>query len=62
MVHHDLALAMNHADHVLVLHEGRLAAAGPPADTLTPETIANVWGVSTRWLGEPGQFGLIAGA
>lgn len=62
MVLHDLALAMNHADHVLVLHEGRLAAAGPPADTLTPETIANVWGVSTRWLGEPGQFGLIAGA
>ncbi|NML93146.1 ABC transporter ATP-binding protein [Novosphingobium olei] len=54
LVLHDLALAMNHADRVVVLHEGRLAAQGAPADVLTPDLIARVWGVAARWLGEPG--------
>jgi iron complex transport system ATP-binding protein len=61
IVLHDLALAMNHADHVLVLHEGRLVAEGPPAEALAPDVIARVWGVSARWLGEPGRRGLVAG-
>ncbi|WP_285709088.1 ABC transporter ATP-binding protein [Erythrobacter oryzae] len=62
IVLHDLALAMNHADHVLVLHEGRLAQEGPPADALAGEVIARVWGVSAQWLGEPGRRGLVSGA
>ncbi|MFM7378572.1 MAG: ABC transporter ATP-binding protein [Erythrobacter sp.] len=61
IVLHDLALAMNHADHVLVLHDGRLVAEGPPADALAGEIIARVWGVSAQWLGEPGRRGLVAG-
>jgi iron complex transport system ATP-binding protein len=61
IVLHDLALAMNHADHVLVLHEGRLAKEGPPSQALAEETIAQAWGVSARWLGEPGRRGLVAG-
>lgn len=59
VVLHDLALAMNHADHVLVLHEGRLAAEGPPAHALAEEIIARVWGISATWLGEPGRRGLV---
>lgn len=59
IVLHDLALAMNHADHVLVLHDGRLAAEGPPAHALAEERIARVWGISANWLGEPGRRGLV---
>jgi iron complex transport system ATP-binding protein len=54
VVLHDLAIAMNHADRVLVVKEGRLIAEGPPADALTPEVIAQGWGVDARWLGETG--------
>lgn len=61
VVLHDLALAMNHADHVLVLKDGRLVAEGPPQAALTPETIEAVWGVRAAWLGEPGRLGLVTG-
>ncbi len=61
VVLHDLALAMNHADRVLVLKEGRLAAEGPPRTALSGETIADVWRVSAQWLGEPGRRGLVTG-
>ncbi len=62
LVLHDLALAMNHADWVLVLDRGRLAAEGPPEQALAEAVIARVWGVSARWLGEPGARALIATA
>ncbi len=58
VVLHDLALAMNHADRVLVLDEGRLVADGPPAEALTAQVIAQVWGVEAQWLGEPGAKAL----
>ena len=58
LVLHDLALAMNHADRVLVLDEGRLAAQGAPEEALAAEVIAGVWGVPARWLGEPGARAL----
>lgn len=61
LVLHDLALAMNHADHVLVLQDGRLAAEGPPEQALAAEVIGKVWGVPARWLGEPGARALVAG-
>lgn len=58
LVLHDLATAMNHADRVLVIDRGELAADGRPAAALTEATIGRVWGVSARWLGEPGQMAL----
>ena len=61
VVLHDLAMAMNHADRVLVLDRGRLVADDPPAQALTSARIAAVWGVQTRWLGEDGRRAL-AGA
>jgi iron complex transport system ATP-binding protein len=60
LVLHDLALATNHADRVLVLDRGRLAADGPPEQALSETTIATVWGVTARWLGEPGARALVA--
>jgi len=61
LVLHDLALAMNHADRVLVLDRGTLAADGPPERALAAKVIARVWGVPARWLGEPGARALVAG-
>ena len=42
---HDLNLALRFADRVLVLHQGRCVADGVPARVLTPELLAQVWGV-----------------
>lgn len=61
LVLHDLALAMNHADRVLVLSGGALAADGPPETALSADTIERVWGLPARWLGEPGARALVAG-
>jgi iron complex transport system ATP-binding protein len=52
MVVHDLAVAMNHADRVLVLNHGRLIADALPSEALSPKVIADVWQVDGQWLGE----------
>ncbi len=61
VVLHDLGIAMNHADRVLVLKDGRLIADGPPESALAPAVIAQGWGVTARWLGEAGAKALVAG-
>lgn len=48
VVLHDLNLAMRYADEVLLLSEGRVAAAGQTRQTLTAGKIAEVYGVRTR--------------
>ena len=50
---HDLNLAAAFCDHVLVLAEGRLVAAGAPADVLTPALVADVYGVDSDVLTHP---------
>ncbi len=63
IVLHDLALAMNHADHVLVLDGGTCAAQGAPSEALSSDRINTVWGVRSEWIGQngtnPGQQALI---
>jgi iron complex transport system ATP-binding protein len=61
LVLHDLALAMNHADRVIVLECGSTAADGTPRDALSAGIIAKVWGVRARWLGQQGGRALGAG-
>lgn len=58
LVLHDLAMAMNHADRVVVLDQGRVAADGAPEAALSSEVIARVWRCRARWLGEPGTRAL----
>ena len=58
LVLHDLASAMNHADRVLVLDRGMLAADGAPATALSEDVIHRVWGVEARWLGLHGAQAL----
>jgi iron complex transport system ATP-binding protein len=60
IVLHDLALAMNHADRVVVLREGALLAAGTPEEALSEAVIEQGWGIAARWLGEPGARALVA--
>jgi iron complex transport system ATP-binding protein len=62
LVLHDLALAMNHADRLLVLDRGAVMADGDPQMALSEAHIRDVWGVETRWLGEPGARALVAKA
>jgi len=40
---HDLNLAAMYADRLVVLHQGRLAAEGPPAEVLTEALVAQVF-------------------
>ncbi|MBT0666912.1 ABC transporter ATP-binding protein [Novosphingobium profundi] len=58
LVLHDLATAMNHADHVVVLDKGRVVAEGVPEVALTQELISRVWKCRARWLGDPGERAL----
>lgn len=46
---HDLRSAFS-LDHIIVLHQGRLRAAGKPADVLTPDLLLDVFGVRAREL------------
>ncbi|MCM0639012.1 ATP-binding cassette domain-containing protein [Cellulomonas sp. zg-Y766] len=50
---HDLNLAAAFCEHVIVLSAGRLAAAGPPADVLTPALLREVYGVDADVLTHP---------
>ena len=45
MIMHDLVLAGNFADRVLLLKDGRIAADGAPGEVLTAKNLLNVYGL-----------------
>ncbi|MCT7356760.1 ABC transporter ATP-binding protein [Streptomyces sp. 15-116A] len=45
---HDLNLAAHYCDRLYVLRDGTVTASGPPADVLTPQLLADVYGVTTE--------------
>ncbi|WP_285028558.1 ABC transporter ATP-binding protein [Plantibacter sp. ME-Dv--P-122b] len=53
VVLHDLDLAAQACDHLVLLHHGRVAAAGPPREVLHPELIDRVYDVSTTRHDDP---------
>lgn len=53
MVLHDLGQAARYADHLVVLHDGRLAAAGKPADVLDADLVRTVFGVDCLVIPDP---------
>lgn len=61
MVVHDLALARNHADRVLVLEQGCLCADGQPGEALTREILRQVWQIDAQWVGSAGRYALQIG-
>ena len=50
MVLHDLFLASAWAPRVVVLHEGRILADGPPEDALAPDIVRHAYGVAAETL------------
>jgi iron complex transport system ATP-binding protein len=59
MVLHDLNQAARYAGRVIVLKEGNVFAEGTPADVLTPETLAEVFGVRARVMNGPDGIELV---
>ncbi|AUX94067.1 ABC transporter ATP-binding protein [Mixta gaviniae] len=48
VVVHDINIALRHAEHVLMLQQGRLIADGAPEKVITAESLAEVYGVRGR--------------
>ncbi len=55
VVVHDLSLAHNLADRVLLLNEGRVLAEGAPQEALAPDRLREAFGIEAHWLGEAGE-------
>jgi iron complex transport system ATP-binding protein len=49
-VSHDLGLAARECDRVALLAEGRILAAGPPAEILEPALLRRAFGVEAEIL------------
>jgi iron complex transport system ATP-binding protein len=69
MVVHDLNHATRHAHHIIALSAGRIAAAGRPAEVITPTILRSVFGVEADIVPDPRTgaplcipFGLCAAA
>ncbi len=58
VVLHDLAAAARYCDRLVLLHEGVVVGDGRPADVLSDEALATVYGI-TAWRGEVGDRPLI---
>jgi iron complex transport system ATP-binding protein len=58
LVVHDLALALAVADTAVVVSAGRTVATGAPAEVLTPERLAEVWGADARLSEHDGRTAL----
>ena len=48
VVLHDIALAARYATRLVWMKDGQIVANGPPAETLTAERLASIYGVSAR--------------
>ena len=58
VVVHDLSLAHNLANRIILLNRGKLHADNAPGDALSNRNIEEVFGVSARWHGRDGEKAL----
>ena len=50
---HDLNLAARYSDHLVALKQGRVVAAGPPAQVVTEAVVEDVFGLRCRVVPDP---------
>lgn len=55
MISHDLNIAARYSDNIILMHEGRIFAAGSPKDVLTEENIRTVYGVESKIIDDEGR-------
>lgn len=60
MASHDLNLAATHADRLIVLHDGRVAASGTADEVLQEDLLRRVYGVTMRRILLDGRVALVA--
>jgi len=53
MVLHELNLAARYADHLVVMHQGRIVAEGAPAAVLDEQTVQAAFGLTSRVVADP---------
>jgi iron complex transport system ATP-binding protein len=53
MVLHDLNLAARYADHLIAMRDGRIVAAGDPAEVMTESLLAEVFSLPARVIPDP---------
>lgn len=53
LVIHDINLAARYAHHLVALRAGRVVAAGPPAEIITPAVLAEVFDVDATVIPDP---------
>lgn len=53
IVLHDLNLAARYADHLIAMKGGRIVAEGSPSEVVTERTVAEVFGLQSRVIGDP---------
>jgi len=56
---HDLTLAMNATDRVIVLERGAIVADGPPGEVLTAARLRETWGIEAEWVRGAAGLGLV---
>jgi iron complex transport system ATP-binding protein len=55
MVLHDLNLALNYSDHIILLNQGRIAAHGAPAEIVNSDGINQVFHMQVKCFTETGR-------
>ena len=50
---HDLNQACRYADHIIAMRAGEVIAAGAPADVVTADLVAGVFGLACRIIDDP---------
>jgi iron complex transport system ATP-binding protein len=61
VVLHDLNLAARYCDHVAVMHEGRIVAAGQVSDVLQEDLLSEVYGIAVRRLNDGARLHFLFG-
>ena len=59
MVLHDLSLAARYADSLVAMRDGRIVASGAPRDVITPDLLADVFGLNAAVLPDPVSDGVL---